>query len=556
MILGDYYRSDPRLVLVPIEHLHPGGLSRAFAAWLEERCGWSAAACALLDHAVQLYWSRGTELARRTHSWPPPRLRHIAVVPEPLAVHPYAQLLNTSAWTLYASDFDAERSHAEFAAYLLAHGDRMALLGEVTLAALHNAVWWFERSDAERAAFASAAAATTRPDAAAWRALAEAVPWLRQLRHVVLRPSTSRRDRAIPGTELLVAPAHQTAPPGLVDAWTRVARDAVAAYTAAWRAPDRAATDGLAEWLATEAPPLLVTAGDGRVVWDPRTAGRLDALRTALASASGAAVRDVHADLVTLDRHTRRFLDSLADPAALPAAAPTAEQRGYTFMHRERRLLAYNLDEPGIDRHHGPALPFARAMLGARAVHEWAHLAVDAGWVPLAVSQDELERRVATLAQHLAAVVADAPPAVQRVTADDIAGLAAAEACPAGAALARVLLRRLPDFQSNLLAQRYLEVAERETYVRQNVRTLRGEYPPARLWRMLARYLFEYQYLRFSAVADRKTFFLRSTWFDADCIAPGTVDEAAFDRLTAAVASICDGYTVDESKFLLLLSTA
>ena len=78
-------------------------------------------------------------------------------------------------------------------------------------------------------------------------------------------------------------------------------------------------------------------------------------------------------------------------------------------MHRARRLLAYNLDEPGIDRRHGPALPYARAMLGARAVHEWAHLAVDAGWVPLAVPAATFEHRLGALAAQLDAVVARAP---------------------------------------------------------------------------------------------------------------------------------------------------
>jgi hypothetical protein len=552
MILGDYYFSDPRLVLVPIEHLHPGGVSRAFAAAVGARRGWTPARIALLDAAVTLYWSRSADLARRTRTWPPPRLRHIAVVREPLAVHPYAQLLNTSAWTLYESDLDPERSHAELAAYLLAHGDRMALTGEVTLAALHNAAWWFDRSDAECAAFAAAAAAATRPDAAAVRALADALPWLRRLGHATLRPAAAPGQRALPGTELLIPAAHQAAPQQLVDRWTTVARDAVAAYGAAWRAPDRTAVHALADWLAATAPPLLIRASDGRGLWDRHATERVGPLRAELARASGAAVRDVHADLAVLDRHTRRFLAALADPAALPAGAPAAEQRGYTYMHRERRLLAYNLDEPGIDRRHGPALPYARAMLGARAVHEWAHLAVDAGWVPLAVADGELAGRAAALAEQLAAVVAGAPAAVQRTTADDLARLTAAEALPVGAALARVLLRRMADFQSNLLAARYLDAAERETYVRQNVRTLRGEYPPARLWRMLVRYLFEFQYLRFGALADRRTFFLRSTWFDADFIDRGVLDTARFDALTAAVAAVCDCYAVDESKFLPL----
>ena len=130
-----------------------------------------------------------------------------------------------------------------------------------------------------------------------------------------------------------------------------------------------------------------------------------------------------------------------------------------------------------------------------------------------------------------------------------MSALAASERLPAGAALTAVLVRRMSDFQANLLAARYLDPTELETYVRHNVRTLRGVYGPARLWRMLIRYLYEFQYLRFSSVPDRRTFFVRSTWFDADFFDTCVLDAARFDSLTAAVGAICDCYTVDESKF-------
>ena len=62
----------------------------------------------------------------------------------------------------------------------------------------------------------------------------------------------------------------------------------------------------------------------------------------------------------------------------------------------------------------------------------------------------------------------------------------------------------------------------------------------------------QYLNLRFSAVEDRRAFFLRSTWFDADFLASGVLDGARFDALAAAVASICDCYAVDESRFVRL----
>ncbi len=55
--------------------------------------------------------------------------------------------------------------------------------------------------------------------------------------------------------------------------------------------------------------------------------------------------------------------------------------------------------------------------------------------------------------------------------------------------------------------------------------------------------------LRFSAVADARTFFMRSTWFDTDFMATGIVDDPQFDALSAAVRRICDAYAVDERRF-------
>ena len=517
-------------MLVPIEHLGPDGLSDAYAPAVAAR-GWSAERIALFDAAFARYWRRSADLARRVRGWPAPRLRHVAVIAEPLAVHPYVSLLNTSAWTFYADDLDPASSHPEFAAYLLAYGDRLMVHGDVTTAALHAAAWWLERDDAECAAFAAAAARSARPDADAFRLLAAALPWLRQLGHATLRPC-AERHRVIPDTEVQVPLALEAEPPALVRGWTAAARRALAAYEARWPAATPAAVSALTDWLAVDAPPLVITVR-GRIVWDPDAADRLGALRTELKRCSGAAVADIDADLRVVADHTRRFLAALADAGALPAPGD-AEQRGYVFMHRTRGLLAYDLDEPSIDRRRGPALPFARAMLGARAAHEWAHRAVDAGSVPWSLPVSEQAARLAAVAVLLDRAIA-AAPARERPDAT-------------GAELARLLMQRMPDFQCNLLAQRFLSEAERETYVRHNVRTLRSELPPSRRWQMLVRYLYELQYLRFSAIPDPRRFLLTSTWAADDLIASGLIDRATFDALADAVAALCDGYAVDEAR--------
>jgi hypothetical protein len=551
--LADYYLDDPRVVLVPIEHLTPEGMTREFAAWVGERCGWTAARVALFDAAFALYWTRSAALAARTPTWVAPRLRHVAVVIDPLAVRPYVQLLNSSAWLLHASDLDPELSHAEFAAYLLVHGDRMAVSGEVTTAAVHTAAWWLERTDEECAAFAAAAGRSPRPDAGAFRAVAGALGWLRELRHETLRPLVVLSPhRPLPGTGLLVPRAREAEPPALVARWADEARRALGAYRAVWRAPGTAAVARLSDWLAGTAPPLVVTAHGNRIVWDPERADRVDALRGELRDADAVAVEAIAADLGAVDRHTRAFHAALADPGALPAPAENTQQSGYTYLHRERRLVAYNLHEPDMERLAGRSLPFGRHMLGARTAHEWAHLAERAGWVPRIVPPERLAELRADVARELDAAIAAASEGVRERTRADLRELAADGS--AGTALTRILVTRMPDYRANLVARRFMSEAERETYVRHNVRTLRPEYPPVRLWRMLVRYLYEYQYLGpglgSRAIADPRAWLARSTWFDADFFASGALDEHRFEVRVGAVARLCACWAVDDRRFV------
>ncbi len=555
MTLDEYYFGDPRLVLVPIEHLGTTGMSREFAALVAARAGWSPATVALFDAGFARYWERSASLARRTATWPPPRRRHVAVVVgQPYDVRPWVQLLNTSAWLVYASDIDPGSSDAEFFAFLLAHGDWMAQTGEVAFAAVRGAAWWLERSDAECAAFAAAAAQSTRPDAAAWRALADALPWLRRLGHETLRPPqiVSPR-RAIPGTGLLVPGALEAEPPRLAERWTAVARDTLAGYRAAWRGSQPAAVRDLSGWIAESAPRLLVTGAGGEILWHPDAPAHLDALRAALEPADGVAVRAVHADLEVVAGRTEAFLGAVVDLAALPAPQPNTFQSGYTYLHATRRLVAYNLHEPGMDRLHGPPLPYAREMVAARTAHEWAHLADAAGWVPRTVAGDEYAGLRSALAGALDAAIAAAPAAIRRVTEDDLAALAV-EGC-AGTGLARLTLTRMPDYRANLVARDFLGDAERETYVRHNVRSLRAEYPPPLLWRMLVRHLFEYQYLGsalgMTGVADARAYFLHSTFFADDFLATGVLDGDRFDVLAAAVARLCACHAVDRARLRL-----
>src|SRR5215470_14139382 len=101
MLLSEYYRDDSRLILIPIEHLSTDGMSRELAALLRDDPRWGDARTEVFDAAFSRYWTRSADLARRTRTWPAPRLRHVAIVTDATAVPPFVQLLNTSAWLLY-----------------------------------------------------------------------------------------------------------------------------------------------------------------------------------------------------------------------------------------------------------------------------------------------------------------------------------------------------------------------------------------------------------------------------------------------------------------------
>lgn len=538
-------------MLVPIEHLGPQGMQAAFADLVRERAGWTAERVRLFDRGFALYWARGEALAARTRSWVAPRLRHVAVVEDPLSVRPYAQLLNTSAWTVYGADLDPHASDPELFAYLLVLGDRMATSGQVAPAAVQTALWWLERTDEECDAFAEAARRSCRPDAGALCAVADALGWLRRLHHDPLRrPPVIAPYRSIPGTGLLVSPALAAEPPALIATWERVAAGVLDDYRARHRAVRPAAAADLCAWLRETTPALLVTRGE-HVVWDSVRPDETRALGRALEGSPAAAVTDIACDLQAIERVTRTFFAAVVDADALPAAVPAnTTQTGYSYLHRERRLIAYNLDEAGIERLQGPALPYARFMLAARTAHEWAHLADAGGWVPRIAGDEAWQTDRAALAELLEAVIAAASAAARRETAADLAELGRGR--PLGPALVRVLVSRLPDYRANLVARHLLTSVERETYVRQNVRILRQEYAPATRWRLLIRYLFEYQYLEpalgMTAVPDPYTFFMGSTGFARDFFATGMLDAERFRRLAAAVSRLCTGYAVDRAK--------
>lgn len=569
---GEFYFLDRRSVLVPIEHLSPDGVSAEFAALLANRHPAGAAIASFLAKAFSLYWQRSAHLAEKLRSWPPPRLRNIAILDSTTAIPPYVQLLNTTTWTLFDCDFDATVSSVELLAYLLVHGECMSVTGEVTHAALLNAPYWFDRTEAEVAEFRRGARASTRPDSEAFRQLADALAWLRRLHHETLRPPRPGQGlRVIADSGLAVPDEIVEEPPILVRRWEMAARAAVSRYYDRYAARSDAEVDATLKWLRDEPHAFVVTGKNNRVLWDCEHPDRVGAIRHELRRATMAALDSVRADLRVIDHHSREFRSRAVRYEGLPTAGVEIAQDGYTYLLRGRKVLAYNLDEPGLDRTRVPALPYARSMLGARAYHEWCHLAVGVRWVQCSVPPAAMADRIAELRDAFDDAVSAAPQSIRQLAGVDLmalvrgqrsdqpisweSGAALVPGETGGAALVRLMLPRIADFQANLLASHFQADDEREAYVRQNIRTLRGEYGVGQTWRMFARYLYERQYLRFSRVADPWRYFCQSTWFDADFLLSGVVSEERVMRIDRAWSALLDTFAIDPAAVRLPPST-
>ena len=567
-MLDDFYFADSRLILVPIEHLSPTGLSDEFAAALAQHSKQADAIREFVDGAIARYWERCARLATKSRTWDYPRIRNIAIVDSTTFIPPYVQFLNTTTWTLFDCDFDPRTSSVELVAYLLAHGDRMSRTGEATLAALHNAAYWFGLSDEEVQDFQKGARSSTRPDGEAFAALAEAISWLQQLCHETLRPPASADGYLqITNTGLLVPRSIKEKPGELVSTWTDVAKRAVTEYYRAYSGSDSAAAAEVLEFLREQQPEVVITGQNNRVLWDPDHPDRVGTVRNELKRAGADALRSIRADIGVIDDHSRNFRTRASRFADLPLPEDDIGQDGYTYLLRGRKILAYNLYEAHLERLRTPALPYARSMLGARAYHEWCHLAVDAGWVGHHLSDRQLQERILATRDALDDTLAEAPEAARRAAGADLLALTRTHppdevlewgggsilvaGATGGGALLRMILPRVADYKANLLAARLQSDDERETYVRQNIRSLRSEFAPPQTWRMFARYMYELQYMRFSGVDDPRTYFLRSTGFEAEFLLNKIVTEQAFDRIDRAFRNLFDAFAIDTSMIAL-----
>ena len=499
--LRKLYFHDPRAFVIGVEHLCDTGMSDTLAGWLDEKRGLDTAWVESFNASYTRYRERCRTLAERDPEvWFPPRKQNVCIVTAPQTVRPYYLPFHRASWLLYASDFDPALGSPELGAYLFLHTERLCLTQSPSAAVAHNLGYWLLRSDEEIAGFSAAAGRTERPDADAFRELADAQAWIADLHHPILKPlegEPTERVGKLPHSGLIATASMQPKITRLVRAFVNTTQSVVTAYFASY-APG-AGHDAVIDYVRSAEPDVLITAGEGDIVWDPRSPSDTDALAGALDGVNAAVAESIVADLRTVDDATRRFKALVGDIDALPLPADDIEQMGLTYIHETNKRIAYNLNERDMNRTREVSAPYERLMVAARTVHEWCHLAVDDELVHMpAGNKSALARAEIAYADALNDIIAHAPDELSEVAEQE---RERAGVTNLGAGLRDIVLQRMPDYLANVLARRVLTPEEMETYVRQQVGTLAQE--DLGPFGQIARHSYELQYLHLSQVETR-----------------------------------------------------
>ena len=538
--------AHPSVVAVPAEVLDEHGLEPEFAQLLIAEGRLSAGQIDCLERGTALYWQRCRDLfARAPQSWFPPRQTNLLIISEQRGIFPYMEPFIGTSSLLYKSDLN---THPEYVAYMLVHVDRLALLSSVRAALVCNLSYWFDRDDASRSAFASAAAHAKRPDARCFTALANAFEWIDQLLHIPLRePQEDPTEPylAVEGADLYVPKRLQPQVTALCDAGEDGVSTAMQ-ITAPAGVPARSPTvDALCDWLQQTRAHVIVVAPDGTTVWspemnDPRW------MRRALVNASDAAVASLHEDLRTIDERSRQFLERVTDVDSLPRSYAVLEFQGGTYIDPARRAVVHKLKQNAFDCLTAPAPPYFRLFLGARVMHEWGHLAHAAKFLRVADENKAAYREArAELGDCFAQTIAAMPDRVRARDTETAALSPSSNELPA--VLARKTLARVGDYLSNLMCSKLLPGEEMQMYVRTNVRPHFDE--PLGLISELARYTYEVHYL---ALADLpRSYFFNTSRFVDYFIHSGIITEDNTNALFDAAGRVLACYSIDETKLAI-----
>lgn len=537
------------MFVVPVEALSPNGALPAFGAEAEQAAGVAQHVVQCISEAFARYWERSLALHEADEAqWFPPRAQHICVIRKGHHVRPYFQPIYNSSWLFYEDDFDLETSSIELATYLFFHAERMSWRRQVLAAFEENLPYWLVRKEEEVADFCQGCSRSSRPDAAAFRALSEVLPWLRRLYHRRLRPPAL----SVPGGLVALGTSGLLAPRGEVRHWEKLrlkwqqnAEKVVMHHYTLYAKRERKPVALFCQWLSEHKPEVLLVGEELEVVWDPQQPPDTSKLSRVLGELAPAVAESLRADLEVIDVHSRRFRDAIRAPS--PATAASVDPGGLSFLWRDRPIIAYRLCEPGMDRLRLPAPPYERLMLGARTMHEWGHLASAAGWVGVPPEKSgEFAESCARLEELCAQVVRDAPAAIRAALSNELERLE--KEGSVGRALAQIVYARMEDYRANVVAREFLSPLELETYVRNNVTCLKQSMRPTALFQRLVRYAYEFQYLRLLGIEDPWSYLCSSTWFDREYWHCGLVSHSLTEQLFETVAHLCSLQRIDRGK--------
>lgn len=546
MTLSPFAFEHDGCFILPLEELSPRGMSAELAGALSSRGLLSHAAIELFDAALARLHDRLSALhASAPSSHAPPRLLNVLVITAAETTRPFFQPLPDMSAVLYAADLDPEASSPEHAAFQLLFAERLGQSKRYGKALLASLPFLLSLDDEQAAAFIRGAERATRPDAEMPRRLAALLPRIRT--HVLaegagLGSAPPEGWGKIQGTGLAIDRAFFPELSRLGAEVESVAGAVATSYLERQRARVGRHEDDVTSFLRESRPQVLVLGEDGATLWDPDRPNETDALAGALSSIGDLPAKSLVADLRTIDRVTKQFVETISDPSALEVPVESMEEAGGVFVHHERKLVAYALVQPGLDARVESAPPVHRLLLAARTAHEWGHLAVDSGFVPI---PEKNRRRFDEASEELRALflrIYQRMPASAKPMLDE----EVAELEKSGTRIEMLPLTRIEDYRSNLVSRRILKAEELEAYVRVNVRSLAAE--PIGVLQKLARYAYEGQYLGLIPMTDPFFYLFSGTYLREELIASDLVSEAALRELFHLVGTLCASYEIDEAK--------
>ena len=540
----DYCASQPGMLVLPIEVLSDTGLDSQAATAYQQRGLLTRSECQRIDQMMVKYCKRANQLGRASPQWFPARIQHLCLITNGVKTRPYFQPFHASSWLLYRDDIADSTSSLELSIFLLFQAERQYLQQQIGASLMSNLGYFLIMNEAQIEDFRAGCMRSPRPDAAAYRALADAMPMVQGLHHEHFkRPQEVLQDHLRLANGLIVTAQQQQSLDALHQQWMAAAKSVIDSHRASTSRPNAYSGKALMAWLDSESPHLVLVGGDKEVLWQGGGTAA-EGLNVLLARLSPEAEESIIQDLKVVDAKSRQFLQSLLKPDELVPPAHWMTEGGLSYIHGDTNRIAYSLtDDP--DRLWQVSPPYERLMLAARTIHEWGHQAAESGWVR--INPERMQERKTgeqQLVELLDQIVSELPNAMKPALIAAFNPTGESSQTP-GQQVLKGLLRRIDDYMANFLARHYLTREEMDTYVRNNVGSRVLDYAPEQALKHLLRIAYEYQYLHLSSIRDSRIWFNKSTWLEPLLVTPGIVSLESFVRLTDQIARICDCYEID-----------